>query len=768
MRKFGIAGPLGLGICAILVLMIAAGGADDTGILKGRVLDAVSKKPIPKAKIVLEGTSLSAVTDDKGDYLIPSIPAGIYPVVFSARGFKSLQIPERLILAGKITGQDVELVETPYDAEEKVGVEADYFKKKAEEPLSRFTLGRTEISRMPGSIEDLSRVLNIFPSVSRVNELSSDLIVRGGSPFENGFYVDGIPVSNINYFQREGGSGGALGILNTDLIETVDFSSGGFSAVYGDRLSSIIDIKFRRGTTDRVSTRADLNVSGLGLSVEGPLPGGKGSWILSGKRSYYDILAKVFDIGVVPNMGNIHAKVDFRLTPRDRITVLDIFGTCRLAYGIDVAVEKDLNYATNARTNQNTLGLVWQHLWGDLGYSETSVSGSYVKNIDTLDDPFLGRSYVGRDEDELTLNVRNINVIRFDARNKIEFGFDARAVRATFNNYFSSYVDKWGLEFPGLQIDGRFRESLTGAFASHRINFSENLSLGIGLRGDYFTFNRSVHVSPRASITWKANPRLTLNFGGGLFRQTLYPLLLVRNPQSSTLKDPLAVHLIAGADVRLSDSAKMTLEFYIKEYRNLPQTPDDPTLFILDNNVAMTGYFQYDRLSDGGRAASRGVELFLQKKFGDRLSAVVSASLFRARFRDFNGVWRNRLYDNRILLTLIGRYRPNDRWDLNLRWNFAGGIPYTPFDVEKSMAANMGILERSNFFSERYPDYHSLFLRVDRRFVLRTSVLSIYLSLINAYNHNNIARYYWNRTDMTVSVANQAKLIPIFGVEMEF
>jgi hypothetical protein len=212
----------------------------------------------------------------------------------------------------------------------------------------------------------------------------------------------------------------------------------------------------------------------------------------------------------------------------------------------------------------------------------------------------------------------------------------------------------------------------------------------------------------------------------------------------------------------------MTLEFYIKEYRNLPQTPDDPTLFILDNNVAMTGYFQYDRLSDGGRAASRGVELFLQKKFGDRLSAVVSASLFRARFRDFNGVWRNRLYDNRILLTLIGRYRPNDRWDLNLRWNFAGGIPYTPFDVEKSMAANMGILERSNFFSERYPDYHSLFLRVDRRFVLRTSVLSIYLSLINAYNHNNIARYYWNRTDMTVSVANQAKLIPIFGVEMEF
>lgn len=767
-RNRGIGGPIIPGLMTILALAISPGLAVEAGTLVGRVLDVVSKKSISHAKIVVEGTSLSAVTDDAGEYVIPVIPAGTYSLTFSARGFKSYKIPERLVLAGQVTVQDVEMVGTPYDVEEMVRVEADYFKKKAEEPLSQFHLDRTEINRMAGSIEDISRVLNLFPSVARVSELFNDLIVRGGSPFENGFYVDGIPVANINYFQREGGSGGALGILNTDLIETVDFSSGGFSAVYGDRLSSIVDIKFRRGKTDKVAARADLNISGLGLSVEGPLPGGKGSWIISGKRSYYDILAKVLDIGIVPNLGNIHAKADFRLTPRDRITVLDIFGTCRLAYGIDIAVEKDMNYATNARTSQNTLGIVWQHLWGDLGYSETSVSGSYVKDLDTLDDPFLGRSYLGRDEDELTLTLRNVNVIRFDARNKIEFGFETRAVRASFNNYYSSYVDKWGLEFPGLQINGRFRESLSGVFASHRISLSERLSFVIGLRGDYFTFNRSVHVSPRASFTWNVSRRLTLNFGGGLFRQTLYPLLLVRNPQSASLKDPLAIHMIAGADIRLSESAKMTLEFYVKDYQNLPQTPDDPTLFILDNNVAMTGYFQYQRLADGGRATSRGVELFLQKKFGDRVSAVVSASLFRAQFRDFNGVWRDRLYDNRVLLTLIGRFRPDERWDVNVRWNFSGGIPYTPFDLEKSMAANIGILDRSKYFAERYPGYHSLFVRVDRRFVFRKAVLSVYLSLINAYDHENITRYYWNRTGKTVSAVNQARLIPVFGVELEF
>ena len=768
MRNFKIAGSLGLGVCALLALMISSGRADETGILMGRVLDVVLKKPISNAKIVLEGSPLSAVTNDAGDYLIRGIPAGTYTVTVSTPGFKSAKMTERLILAGRVLVQNIELVETPYDAEEEVIVEADYIRKKAEDPLSQFHLDHSEIGRMAGSIEDISRILNIFPGISRVNELFNDLIVRGGSPFENGFYLDGIPVSNINYFQREGGSGGALGILNTDLIENVDFSAGGFPAVYGDRLSSIVDIKFRQGRTDRVAGRADLNISGLGLSVEGPLPGGKGSWILSGKRSYYDILAGVFDIGVVPNLGNIQAKVDFRLTPWDRITVLDIFGTCRLDYGVEIAVEKDMNYAIDASTRQNTLGIVWQHVWGDRGYSETSLSGSYVKNLDTLEDPFLNREYLGRDEDELTLTLRNVNVLRFNARHKLEFGFEARAVRASFNNFFAAHVDRWGLEFPGLQINGRFRESLSGAFASHRIGFSENVSLVVGLRGDYFSFNRGFHVAPRASLSWRASRRLTLNFGGGLFRQTLYPFLLVRNPQSRSLKDPRAIHLIAGTDVRLSESAKMTLEFYIKDYRNLPQTPDDPTLFILDNNVAMTGYFQYDRLSDGGRAVSRGVELFLQKKFGDRLSAVISASLFRARYRDFDGVWRDRLYDNRILLTLIGRYRPDDRWDINLRWNFAGGIPCTPFDLEKSMAANIGIYDRSRYFSERYPVYHSLFIRVDRRFVFRAAVLSVYLSLINATNHKNISRYYWNRTDKTVSAVNQARRIPVFGVELEF
>lgn len=739
-----------------------------TGILKGRILNALTKTPVPDALITLEGTSLSTVTDSAGEYRISGIPVGTYPIIVTAHGFRSYRLPEQLILAGQVSIQNIELVETPYDAEEKVTVEADYFEKKAVDPLSQFRLDRTEINRIAGTIEDINRVLTLFPSVAHVNELSNDLIVRGGSPFETGFYLEGIPVSNINHFRREGGSGGALSILNPDLIENVDFSAGGFSAIYGDRLSSIVDIKFRQGRVDRIASRVDLNISGFGLSLEGPLPGGKGSWILSGKRSYYDLLSEIIDIGIVPNLANIHAKVDYQLTPRDRISLIDVFGACSLDYGIEVALEEEMNYATNAATNQNTLGIIWQHIWGDRGYSETSLSSSYVKDVDTLDDPLQRQEYMSRDEDERTITLRNTNVIRVSSRYTTEFGFEIHALRASFNNYYSQYVDKWGLEVPGLEISGRFKESLSGLFTSHRLSLLKNLSMVIGLRGDYFSFNKRIQISPRASLSWKAGQWLTLNFGGGVFRQTLYPLLLVRNPQGAALKDPLAIHLIAGADIRLGESTKMTLEFYDKNYQNMPQTPDDPTLFILDNNVSMSGYFLYDRLSDGGRATSRGVELFLQKKFGDHLSTIISASLFKARYRDFDGIWRDRIYDNRILLNVIGHYRPGNHWEFNFRWSYAGGIPYTPFDVEKSNAVNFGILDRTNYYSERYPAYHSLFIRVDRQFSFKGSVLSVYLSLVNAYNRKNIARYYWDRTHRTVSVIEQVRRIPVFGIELTF
>jgi len=741
---------------------------DETGILMGRVINSLTKIPVPNALVALEGTELAAVTSSAGEYRISGIPMGIYPILVTAVGFKSFRLPEQLILVGQVSFRNFEMIEAPYDASEEVTVEADFFEKKAVEPLSQFRLDHAEINRIAGTIEDINRVLSLFPSVAHVNELSNDLIVRGGSPFETGFYLNGIPVSNINHFRREGGSGGALSILNPELIENIDFSAGGFSAAYGDRLSSIVDIKLRQGRVDRIAGRADLNISGFGLSLEGPLHAGKGSWILSGKRSYYDILSEIFNIGVVPSLGNIHAKIDYQVTPRDRFSLIDVFGSCSLDYGVDIALEEEINYATKAATNQNTLGIIWQHIWGERGYSEMSLSSSYVMDRDSLDDPYQEQEYMSREEDEHTITLRNTNVIQINSRYTTEFGFEVHAFRAAFNNYYSKYVDKWGLNVPGLQINGRFRESLSGLFSNHRLSLLKNLSMVIGLRGDYFSFTQRFQISPRASLSWKVVQWLTLNFGGGVYRQTLHPLLLVRNPQGTVLKDPRAIHWIAGADIRLGEDTKMTIEFYNKNYCNMPLTPDDPTLFILDNNVSMSGYFLYDRLSDGGRAFSRGVELFLQKKFCDRLSAVVSASLFKSRYRDYNGIWRDRIYDNRTLLTLIGRYHPGDDWEFNFRWSYAGGIPYTPFDVEKSVAVNFGIYDRNRYFSKRYPDYHSLFIRVDRRFTFKTAVLSVYLSLVNAYNRRNIARYYWDRANRTISAVDQVRRIPVFGIELTF
>ena len=218
----------------------------------------------------------------------------------------------------------------------------------------------------------------------------------------------------------------------------------------------------------------------------------------------------------------------------------------------------------------------------------------------------------------------------------------------------------------------------------------------------------------------------------------------------------------------LTENTMLTLEAYDKQYRNFPLEPNDPSLFVIDDGSFGSYYRVYRNLQDRGKASSRGIELLLQKKLAADFYGLVSASIFSSRYQDYNGVWRNRVYDNQFVFSAIGGYKPNNKWELSLRWNYAGGIPYTPFDVELSTQANAGVIDQTQILAQRQPDYHSLNIRVDRRFNFNNSSLIAYLSLWNAYNRKNISRYYWNTYTNELATAYQWSLIPIFGLEYEF
>ncbi len=246
-------------------------------------------------------------------------------------------------------------------------------------------------------------------------------------------------------------------------------------------------------------------------------------------------------------------------------------------------------------------------------------------------------------------------------------------------------------------------------------------------------------------------------------------VVLSQNKKHKNLKDPVAYHYVIGLNHLLTDDTRLTIELYDKEYKNFPLDSTTPSLFVLDELFYRFGlFFNHDNLVDTGKAYSRGIELLIQKKLAEDFYGLVGASYFRTRYRDYNEIWRDRVFDNQYTFSVEGGYKPNNKWEYSIRWIYAGRAPYTPFDIEASETINRGVFNQNRINEVRYADYHSLNIRFDRRFHFNKTNLITYFSIWNAYNRKNIAAYYWNEFENKQDTFNQWSLLPIFGLEYEF
>jgi hypothetical protein len=263
--------------------------------------------------------------------------------------------------------------------------------------------------------------------------------------------------------------------------------------------------------------------------------------------------------------------------------------------------------------------------------------------------------------------------------------------------------------------------------------------------------------------------RTSLNAASGIYYQNLPLILLAQHAGNRDLRDPRATHLVAGISHMLSDYAKLSLEFYHKEYVNSPIDPEQSSLFLVDELFYRYGFYTlHGRLTDNGKARATGIEATLQKRLASDIYGVLSASYSHARYQGGDLVWRDRVFDNRVIVGVEGGYKPSGSWELSARWVFAGGVPYTPFDLVNSAEKNRAVLDENRVNQERLPCYHSLNVRFDRRFHFSGSNLIFYLSVWNAYNRRNVASYYWNEDDGAPGLIYQWSALPVFGLEFEF
>jgi len=739
------------------------------GTIKGRIIDEDIKSPIPDVKISVLGTQFTTHSDAEGAFTITDVPVGSYILKLSCRFFRKRFLPDVIVKSQRITHIQAEIqLDTSLHEHEEVTVTAGFFSGTEQQTTSAASFSHEEIRRAAGSAGDISRIISGLPSIARVNDLWNNLVVRGGSPAENAFYIDNIEIPNINHYPSLGSTAGAIGLLNVDFIRDVHFFSGGFSSIYGERLSSVMEIDFREGNRDEHDYQFDLSMMGIGVAAEGPLSKNKGSWIFSARRSYIDLLIELMGSGVPVTWSDFQGKLDFALSPRHKLTFLGLLGVDESGTDKEDALKDRESTYGNLDTTEYTTGLNWLSMWGSNGYSETSLSLSNTRykdiSYETVTEDLARRGQ----NTEKAITLRSVNTFRFDETITLRFGIEVKHLITDYAYALAEDTDVLGNTIPEISRNIRVSSNKYAAFADHTWSFIPRLSLSLGIRADHFSYNQHTHLSPRFSISFKVSNRTSIDAAAGMFYQHLPLILLYQSENHRELKDPVAYHIVLGWRHLLTDSTLLTIEAYDKEYHHLPLDPVQPSLFIFDELFYRGFFTNHVTLLDTGRARSTGVEIMIQKKLAEKIYGVISASYFCARYRDLEGVWRNRVYDNRYIFAVEGGYKPTNSLEFGVKWNYAGGAPYTPFDVEASLAVNSAVFDETRINGARLPAYHSLNIRFDKRFYFGSSNLTIYLSLWNVFNKKNIISYYWNTIEKKPDKFWGWGLLPALGIEFEF
>ena len=311
-----------ISLAACLITSLSIQAQQNTGVIKGRVYNSKTNEGVPFAAVQIWETTIGAVTDFDGNFLFTGIKPGYAELRVSSIGFKPYISGAIMVTNSNQVNLEIPLEESDINIGEVV-IKASPFAKKIETPVSVRIIGIDEIEKNPGGNRDISKVIQSFPGVASTPAFRNDVIVRGGGPNENRFYIDNVEIPYLNHFSTQGASGGPVGIINVDFVQSVDFLSGAFPASKGNALSSILNFSFIDGNKDKMKYRATVGASDLGLTLDGPA-GDKGTLLMSLRRSYLQFLFSALKLPFLPTYTDFQLKYKIRLDPKNELTIIGL------------------------------------------------------------------------------------------------------------------------------------------------------------------------------------------------------------------------------------------------------------------------------------------------------------------------------------------------------------------------------------------------------------------------------------------------------------
>lgn len=765
-------------VTLIIMMCAAVSGAQTTprvptGELSGTVVNHATQQPVSGATVAIMGMKLGAVSRATGAFRIAAMPPGTYNVAITCIGYEPRTISDVSVRSGHTTSLTVELDEKDVKLDEATIV-APLFHKDADNITSTHTFNYEEVRRAPGAAEDVSRIAQSMPGVAFTNDGRNDLVVRGGSPTENLTVIDGIEIPNINHFGTQGAAGGPIGMLDVNLIDDVQFSSGGFRAEYGDKLSSVMAVRLREGNRDGFQGNANLTTAGVGAVLEGPLSS-RGAYMFSVRRSYLNLIHNLIGLTAVPNYQDMALKLTYDLSQDHHLSLLFLGGLDAIRFDANAHDSTGLQFTNTSLDQwQGTAGLSWRWLWGAAGYSDvaafTNLVNYDIHARDTLNAPTFNDNSQDRE-----FGLRAKAVWQVSKTYTLTGGVTAKAVDFTNTIFWRKdsvqFRDPTGLHyrtFGGIDMNSGSTATKLGAFVDLAAQFAP-LTVTGGVRVDhcdYLTGTNTV-VAPRASTSYAFSEATSVNASYGLFYQAPELVWMTTVPENRGLSYMRSWHAIVGLEHQFDSDLKLTVEAYDKEYSDYPVSLANP-YFVLANGGADYGVSIPGAAHSSGTGHVRGIDVFLQKKLMGNIYGLVSYSFSRAEFQGDAGGMRPGAFDYRHLFTIIAGYTIDNDWEFSAKWRFAGGRPYTPFDAMQSAAINQGVADDAQYNLSRLPDYSRLDVRVEKRSSFAWGNLVGYFELQNAYARNNVLQFYWNTTKNTQGEIYQWGFLPVGGFKLEF
>lgn len=714
--------------------------------IKGVVIDKSTRQPLEFVNVLVVGLGIGASTDANGNFLITQVPPGIYRLQASFLGYKTELTPEYRV--NHVTPYvQIELEEENASLNEVV-VAASPFQKVPESPVSLRVIGLQEIEKAPGANRDISKVVQNYPGVAfSPIGYRNDLIVRGGGPSENRFYLDGVEIPNINHFSTQGASGGPVGLIDADLIRSVKFYSGAFPADKGNALSSVLDFSLRDGDMERNSLKATLGASEVSLSSNGHI-GNKTSYLVSVRQSYLQALFKILGLPFLPAYTDASFKIKTRFDSHNELTLLGLGGIDRMKLNLGIEgedAEYMLSYLPEINQETYTVGGVYRH-YSQRHVQSIVLSQSYLNN----------RNVKYRDNDEsseenLTLRLGSIEQetkLRMENTSswsvwKVKAGFDLNYSRYKSNEYRKVFANAL------REYDYHTDLSLWrwGMFAS--VDYAapdKSFTASMGVRTDGNNYSDKMkelwrQLSPRLSVSYQLIEGLTLSGHVGLYYQLpSYTALGFKGEEGEYVNRHLDYISVSQESLGLSwtpnENMELSAEGFYKLYGHMPfSLSDQIPLYCKGNDYGTIGN---EALSFEAKGRSYGVELMFKWLLTQKLNLSSSLTIFKSEFKDGEqGSYVPSAWDNRFILNMSGTYNFLKHWSLGAKVSCIGGSPYTPYDVEKSSLVEAwnvqgrAYYDYSRYNQERLPVFGQLDVRVDKTFYLKKCMLGFYLDIQN-------------------------------------